>query len=167
MFVYYRILSCTFIVGCWPFTTKRYIVCKRDDRKRISNEGRYCTGGMHLSIHYTVVLDRCIFQYIRQLYWRDASLNTLGNSIRGMHLPHTQPITLFFLQKSLTKSALSLSKSGLSVRVRYFLHENSDCGPKTVACCCTESISCSVQPCFQKADKRGKQRRVVVVLLYD
>ena len=33
---------------------------------------------MHLSIHYAIVLERCISQYITLLYWKDASLNTLN-----------------------------------------------------------------------------------------
>ena len=35
----------------------------------------YCSEGMHLSIHQTIVLEGCISQYIRLLYWRDASLD--------------------------------------------------------------------------------------------
>ena len=45
-----------------------------------------CIRGMHLSIHYTIVLEGCISQYIRLLYWRDASHNTLDCCIGGMHL---------------------------------------------------------------------------------
>ena len=32
---------------------------------------------MHLSIHKDTVLEGCISQYIRRLYWRDASHNTV------------------------------------------------------------------------------------------
>ena len=44
---------------------------------------RHCIGGMHLLIHYTIVLEGCISQYIRLLYWRDASLNTLDFVLEG------------------------------------------------------------------------------------
>ena len=47
---------------------------------------QYCIGGMHLSIHYSVVLEGCISQYITVLYWRDASFNTLQYCTGGMHL---------------------------------------------------------------------------------
>ena len=36
--------------------------------------------------HWCIVLEGCISQYIRLLYWRDASLNTLDYCIGGMHL---------------------------------------------------------------------------------
>ena len=55
------------------------------------NNRCYCTitgyriGGMHLLIHWTIVLQRCIPQYIRLLYYRDASLNTLDFCITEMH----------------------------------------------------------------------------------
>ena len=35
-----------------------------------------------------IVLEGCISQYIRLLYWRDASLNTLDYCIGGMHLQY-------------------------------------------------------------------------------
>ena len=50
----------------------------------------YC---MHLSIHWTIALESCFSQatvlegftpqYSMALYWRDASLNTLGYCIGG------------------------------------------------------------------------------------
>ena len=38
------------------------------------------------SIQSTIVLEGCISQYTRLLYWRDVSHNTLGYCIEGMHL---------------------------------------------------------------------------------
>ena len=52
----------------------------------VFSESFYCVGGMHLSIHYNIVLEGCTSQYITILYWRDASLNTLQYCIGGMHL---------------------------------------------------------------------------------
>ena len=46
----------------------------------------YCIRRMHLTIHYTIVLEGCISQHIRLLYWRDASHNTLDYCIGGMHV---------------------------------------------------------------------------------
>ena len=43
----------------------------------------------------TIVLEGCISQYVRLLYWRDASHNTLDYCIGGMHL--TQYITIVLL----------------------------------------------------------------------
>ena len=35
---------------------------------------------------YTIVLEGCMSQYIRLLYWKDASHNTLDYCIGGIHL---------------------------------------------------------------------------------
>ena len=40
-----------------------------------------------------IVLEGCISQYIRLLYWRDASHNTLGYCIEGMHVAVLYPVT--------------------------------------------------------------------------
>ena len=45
---------------------------------------------MHLTIHSTIVLEGCISQYTRLLYWRDASHNTLDYCTGGMHLTYTR-----------------------------------------------------------------------------
>ena len=64
---------------------------------------------MHLSIHYIAVLEGCISQYIRLLYWGDASLNTLDCCIGGMHLVATVQSNFLFSQFSSSKlNALEL-----------------------------------------------------------
>ena len=44
-----------------------------------------------------IVLQGCISQYIRLLYWRDASLNTLDCCIRAMH-PSIHYTVVFVLE---------------------------------------------------------------------
>ena len=54
-----------------------------------------CISVLHVSIYYSVVLERCMSQYIR-VYWRDASLNTLDCCRRTVScilttIPYTYP----------------------------------------------------------------------------
>ena len=52
------------LLPCPPLRGRQVtVLCWRD--ASLNTVDNYCVGGMHLSIHYTVVLEGCISQYIR------------------------------------------------------------------------------------------------------
>ena len=55
---------------------------------RNNTDGLYYHGviSAYITIHLTIVLEGCISQYTRLLYWRAASYNTLDYCIGGLHL---------------------------------------------------------------------------------